>query len=197
MDAKDEGVNIVCIGWGSLVWDPGVLRCVGDWQTDGPHLPLEFGRTSRDGRLTLVLTPGAVPVPTLWCKLDYNTGEAAQAALAGREGASLHAIGLWPGAPPHFATGAADIAVWCKERDFDAVVWTALRPKFDGVDGLGPNDAEAAAAYLGGLDDGTLARAREFVRRAPEQVRTAFRPTLESAVGLAPQASTAGGQRVG
>ena len=50
-------MKIVCIGWGSLVWDPGVLRCVGDWQTDGPTLPLEFARVWRDGRLALVLTP--------------------------------------------------------------------------------------------------------------------------------------------
>lgn len=191
MNAKDEGVNIVCIGWGSLVWDPGVLRCIGDWQTDGPQLPLEFARTSRDGRLTLVLTPGAVRVPSLWCKLDYSTGEAVQAALAGREGASLHAIGLWPGSPPRFAVGAADIAAWCNERSVDAVIWTALRPKFDGVDGEGPKDAEAAAAYLSGLDDGALVRAREYVRRAPAQVRTAFRLNLESALALAPQPSTA------
>lgn len=179
-----KGVNIVCIGWGSLVWEPGVLRCIGDWQADGPHLPLEFARTSRDGRLTLVLTPEAVPVPTLWCKLDYNTGEAAQAALAGREGTSLHAIGLWPGSPPHFAVGAAEIAVWCKERGVDAVIWTALRPKFESVDGAGPIDAEAAAAYLGSLDESARARAREYVQRAPKQVSTSFRPTLELALGL-------------
>jgi hypothetical protein len=158
------------LGWGSLVWDPGVLRCVGDWQTDGPQLPLEFSRVSRDGRLTLVLTPGADPVPTLWCALNYNSGEAAQAALAGREGAGVHAIGLWPGPSPRHGTGSAEIAQWSKERGFDAVIWTALGPRFDGVDGIGPKDADAAAAYLAGLNVEQLARASEYVRRAPDQV---------------------------
>lgn len=157
---RGEGVKIVCIGWGSLVWDPGVLRCVGDWQTDGPTLPLEFARVSRDGRLTLVLTPGAEPVPTLWCELDYHTGEAAQAALAGREGAALHAIGLWPGHPPRHATGYAEIAQWGAGRGFGAVTWTALRPRFDGVDGAGPKDAAAAASYLGTLTGDALVRDR-------------------------------------
>ncbi len=44
---------IVCLGWGSLVWKPCVLRCKGDWHGYGPELPLEFARVLRDGRLTL------------------------------------------------------------------------------------------------------------------------------------------------
>lgn len=177
---RGEGVKIVCIAWGSLVWDPGVLRCVGDWQIDGPTLPLEFARVSRDGRLTLVLTPGAAPVPTLWCELNYHTGEAAQTALAGREGAALHAIGLWPGHLPRHATGYAEIAQWGAARGFGAVTWTALRPRFDGVDGAGPKDAAAAASYLGTLTGDALVRASEYVRRAPDQVRTGFRAALEA-----------------
>lgn len=180
VDARGEGVKIVCIGWGSLVWEPGVLRCVGDWQTDGPTLPLEFARVSRDGRLTLVLTPGAAPVPTLWCELNYHTGEAAQAALAGREGAALHVIGLWPGQTPKHATGYAEIVKWGEDRGFDAVTWTALRPRFDGVDGAGPKDAEAAAAYLSTLTGDELMLASEYLRRAPDQVRTGFRAALEA-----------------
>ena len=183
---RGEGVKIVCIGWGSLVWDPGVLRCVGEWQTDGPVLPLEFARVSRDGRLTLVLTPGAVYVQTMWCELNYQTAEAAQAALAGREGAGIHAIGLWPGPPPRHGTGSAETARWGKERGFDAVIWTALSPKFDGADGTGPKDAEAAAAYLAGLNADQLAGASEYVRRAPEQIRTGFRAALEAAIDSTP-----------
>lgn len=134
-----------------MVWDPGVLRCVGDWHVDGPTLPLEFAWVSRDGRLTLVLTPGAAPVPALWCELDYLTAEASQAALAGREGTAIHAIGLWPGPVPKHSAGAAQIAQWGGDRGFDAVIWTALRPRFGGVDGAAPKDAAAAASFLGTL----------------------------------------------
>jgi hypothetical protein len=175
-------VRIACIGWGSLVWDPGVLRCVGSWHGDGPKLPIEFARVSRDCRLTLVLTPGADLVPTLWCAVNYNSGEAAQAALAGREGAGVHAIGLWPGPAPRHGIGSADIAQWGKERGFDAVIWTALGPKFNAIDGVGPKDADAAAAYVAGLNADQHARASEYVRRAPDQVRTGFRAALEAAI---------------
>ena len=58
-------MKIACIGWGSLVWSPGVLRCKGEWQLDGPFLPLEFARTSKDGRLTLVLSKRGLTA--LWC----------------------------------------------------------------------------------------------------------------------------------
>ncbi len=61
-------------GMGLPVWDPGVLRCVGNLQTDGPTLPLEFARVWRDGRLALVLTPMPALAPTLWCELNYYTG---------------------------------------------------------------------------------------------------------------------------
>lgn len=62
-------MRIACIGWGSLVWSPGILRCEGEWHLNGPLLPLEFARTSKDGRLTLVLMDGAAPVPSLWVEL--------------------------------------------------------------------------------------------------------------------------------
>jgi hypothetical protein len=179
---KAEFVKIACIGWGSLVWDPGVLRCVGAWQVDGPQLPIEFARVSRDGRLTLVLTPGADPVQTLWCAVNYNSCEVAQAALAGREGAGVHAIGLWPGPSPRHAIGSPEIALWGRDRGFDAVIWTALCPRFNGLDGVGPKSAAAAAAYLAGLDDAQQARAAEYVRRAPDQVKTGFRAVLEAAI---------------
>lgn len=64
------------------------------------------------------------------------------------------------------------------------MTWTALRPRFDGVDGAVPKDAAAAAAYLGTLSGDTLARAGEYVRRAPDQVRTGFRAALEATIAV-------------
>ena len=176
-------MKIVCLGWGSLVWNSGVLRCVGEWQPDGPELPLEFARTSRDGRLTLVLTPGAREVPTLWTEVDYPTAEQAQEALAGREGCELPLIGCWPGSTPRHRVGADAIAKWSSERGFDAVVWTALPPKFDGGVSQAPASAEVAIAYLRQLDAEAQAKAREYVERAPAQVQTAFRAAVQAALG--------------
>lgn len=159
-------MKIACLGWGSLVWNPGVLRCVGGWHPDGPDLPLEFARTSQDGRLTLVLTAGARPVPCLWTEVDYTAPHHAQEALAGREGCTLPGIGLWPGDPPANNFGAEAIAAWAAARGVGAVVWTALKPKFEGIDGSGPASAEAAINYLRNLDARRMSNAQEYVERA-------------------------------
>lgn len=181
-------MKIACLGWGSLVWNPGVLRCVGAWRVDGPELPLEFARTSQDGRLTLVLVPGAPAVPVLWTELGYTKPLHACEALAGREGCVLSAIGLWPGKPPEYGSGADSIATWATGKGYDAVVWTALKPKFNGVDGDAPKSADVAVAYIKRLDVKSQARAREYVERAPTQVRTPFRLAFEQELGWLPSA---------
>ncbi len=176
-------MKIACIGWGSLVWSPGVLRCRGEWQLDGPTLPLEFARTSKDGRLTLVLTDGATAVPSLWVELDYADPQSAKDALQGREGTGPLSIGLWPGPAPRYKVGAVEIAKWAEDKELDAVVWTALPPKFADTDGSAPKSADAAVAYLKGLDADTTVKAREYVERAPAQIRTAFRAVFEERLG--------------
>ena len=177
-------MKIVCLGWGSLIWDPRVLRCKGAWHEDGPHLPLEFARTSADGRLTLVLLQSASSLPSLWVELDYATAAQAQEALAGREACGLRWIGLWTAKGSTEGAGTLAIGAWARSRGFDAVVWTALPPKFNRIEGQGPRSAEEAVTYLQGLDVSGFSRAHEYVERAPAQVRTSFRSHIEKAFGL-------------
>jgi hypothetical protein len=166
-----------------LVWKPDVLRCKGPWQTGGPALPLEFARTSRDGRLMLVLTEGGAPSPTRWVELDYATPQQAQEALAGREASGPDSIGLWPGPEPRHAVGAADIAQWAAAQGVEAVVWSALKPRFLGEFGRVPTGPDEALDYLRGLDGETQAKAREYVVRAPAEVRTPIRDAIERELG--------------
>lgn len=49
--------RVAILGWGSLIWDPGVLKKEGDFVQGGPTLPIAFSRVSSDGRLTLVIDP--------------------------------------------------------------------------------------------------------------------------------------------
>ena len=130
------------------------------------------------------LTPS--PFPCLWTELEYTAPHHAQEALAGREGCVLSAVGLWPGEPPAHSVGSGAIATWAAARGVEAVVWTALEPKFNKVPGQVPESADAAIAYLRQLDAKSQARAREYVERAPAQVKTAFRRAFEQELGWAP-----------
>lgn len=82
---------IACIGWGSLVRDPGELPCRGSWHDDGPALPVEFARESnakknqRGDKITLVICPESVRVRTYWISLDLPDLTAARKCLATRE----------------------------------------------------------------------------------------------------------------
>src|SRR5262245_47092747 len=78
--------RVVCIGWGSLVWRPEGFPALSTWKQDGPLLPIEFARQSRRGEITLVITPGTPPVPTLWSALGVKTLDQAREALRLREG---------------------------------------------------------------------------------------------------------------
>ena len=180
--------RIACLGWGSLCWNPGELRTSGGWRADGPELPLEFTRASDKGkgRLTLVITPGVSEVQCLWTLLTYGGVAEAAAALREREGCALGAIGRWPGADEHQRPGGNAIGAWARAKGLDDVTWTALRPKFRNVDGQQPANAQEALEYLLTRPAGVREEAEEYVRKAPIQIRTAFRKTFEEQLGGTP-----------
>jgi hypothetical protein len=62
--------RIACIGWGSLIWNPGDLPLYGNWENDGPDLPVEFGRESSGRRITLVVCDDVKRVRTFWVLLN-------------------------------------------------------------------------------------------------------------------------------
>ncbi|MDU1189996.1 MAG: hypothetical protein E6990_18890 [Enterobacter sp.] len=54
-------MKIACLGWGSLIWKSGALPVAGEWQTDGPSLPVEFCRVSDGGELATAICMNALP----------------------------------------------------------------------------------------------------------------------------------------
>lgn len=187
---------IVCLGWGSLVWNPGTLPVLGEWQPDGPFLPVEFGRQSQDGQITLIINDSLLVFSVLWAKLDIGDLADAREALRAREkiprSNAEQDIAHWSR-----SNGASDrretevIAVWAAGKpEIEAVVWTALPPKFGGEPGRMPTEQEVIA-YLRTLEGKRLSDAEKYIRCAPPQIRTTYRDAIETALGWTPLAPEA------
>ena len=178
---------IACLGWGSLIWCPGNLP-VGKWQCDGPSVNVEFVRQSKGNRLTLVLYSGAEPMRSYWACMAVDSLKDAVKHLADRECIKCNIkknIKCW-------STGYKDppnidgLGSWASQRGIDHVIWTALGPKFCSEDGRAPTEDEAVA-YLRKLSVKCItANAKEYVRKAPPQIRTAYRRRIEHCLGWTP-----------
>ena len=180
--------EIAVLGWGSLICDPRdlILRD-GKWQDNGPYLPIEFSRVSRDRRLTLALTRGAELVRTLWSYMGTDSVGEAVWSLAHREGARPEEVGYldlefgdhWcRTVDEHLET----IREWVKEQgdndnNIDVVVWTDLKPNFEKKAREELNE-ESAIDYLMRLRPEMKDRAREYIEKAPEQVQTRIRAAI-------------------
>lgn len=178
-------MKIACLGWGSLVWDPRKLPIQQPWFKDGPFIPVEFARQSSGGRITLVIVSGVMPVQSLWAVMDSDDLGPAIEALRRREGMSTDKhIGVWKtGDPPPDAIPT--LVDWAGAQGVDAVIWTALPPKFDGHDNVVPT-AEAVVGYLQSLKGTERRDAERYIRLAPRQIDTASRRRIEADLNWTP-----------
>ena len=182
-------MRIACLGWGSLIWNPGTLSVVGGWQADGPSLPVEFARESRDGRITLVICDGVVSVPTQWALLNVGDVRAAISSLAEREGitkrvnADIGFVDTTTGRS-HGAC-ASDVETWALAHDFACVVWANLPCGFRHSRFVMPS-GEDVLAHLRGLDAEAHGAAREYVERTPAEVDTSYRRLIVASLGWKP-----------
>ena len=130
--------NVACLGWGSLIWDPRDLPIRRYWFDDGPLIPLEFARQSKDDRITLVIWPDARPVRSLWALMDSDSLDEARKQLQRREGSpKLKYIGNWSRGQlsPVSIPGLSE---WALARNVDSVIWTGLPPRFKGENNRQP-----------------------------------------------------------
>lgn len=139
-------------------------------------MQVEFARESNDGRVTLVLYPGARPVPSLWARMEAHDVEQARHDLGSREGIPRRRwpelIGAWPQDSSECILG---IEEWARARELDAVVWTALGANFDGGQPLG----DQVIRHFQTLRGERREKAEEYVRRAPRQIDTEVRRRIE------------------
>ena len=171
-------MNIGCIGWGSLTWNPGTLPIRNGWFEDGPLLPVEFARQSSGNRITLVLVPTTPCVRTLWCLLVVEDLSAARNALAQRESvlkSKEQNIGFWTRTSGSSGQFEDVIGAWAEPRQLDAVVWTNLGPKWGKTEGLFPSFDDVMHFVQ---EKGPNSDAAEYIRKAPHQIDTNYRRRL-------------------
>lgn len=175
--------KIVVLGWGSLIWDPkdlGIERK--EWFKDGPFLPIEFARASRDGRLTLVIFPGAENVQVLWNYMITEDLEEAIKNLGDRENIPedkrREKIGFVEISKKNQNGYNQDvintIKQWAKEKNIDRVIWTDL----------GPNFKESTKTDF--TEDNVinhLLNSEKYIRKTPAQIRTKMRKIIEERLG--------------
>jgi hypothetical protein len=181
-------MKIVCLGWGSLIWDSGNLLTQGEWFADGPLVPVEFLRKSSNGRITLVLNNTAKPVQSLWIEMGTTDLEVAKKSLGKREYENASDdwirknIGVWmkgensPELIPSLET-------WTQTKNIDAVIWTALPCKHPTSDELVPAEKAEVIDYLKNLTDEKLENAKRYIINAPTQIDTNYRDSIVRALG--------------
>lgn len=182
-------MNIACLGWGSLIWNPGELPVRGAWNHDGPFLPVEFARESDDGRITLVITEEAKTVQTLWNLLNVSNLEEAKSVLAKREKISDkyldRSIGFWEVTGRQYGRCGEIIGHWAQKKGLDAVIWTNLKFGFKDSRDVMPS-CSAVISRLESLKGEIKDEASEYIAKAPGQIDTDYRKQILDHFGWMP-----------
>lgn len=184
-------MKVAVLGWGSLIWDQDTEKGKefdhwrkSKWEVVRDlKLPIEFSRISksRKGALTLVIDEDngrECYVRLTSSRRKYF--EDAVCDLKRREGTHWGNIGYWSARGDCSGHKLADcIGSWGAKRGFDAVVWTALESNFQEC-AKKSFTIENAIRHLKGLSPIGQLEAKEYIWRAPDEVRTKLRVELET-----------------
>lgn len=181
-------MKIAILAWGSLTWNPDRLPLNSAWECNGPRLPIEFSRVSKDARLTLVIDPdNGVEVPTRIALSKRPSLLDAVADLRDRECTVIKHIGFTDrgGEKASYREHAAheathqSVTQWLVGTSFDAAIWTALPSNYR--EQLNHSfTLEHATKYLQTLPLGGRDNALEYIRKAPVEVVTPLREYLKA-----------------
>lgn len=170
-------MKIACIAWGSLIWDKKNLDVGNEWYSDGPSLPLEFARQSKNGRVTLVICPGSKMLQTLWTLFNTNDLKTAVNSLRVREETiPKHIRHIFKTDKP-INEVEASVCNWLNKKNIDSAIWTGLPPKWNGVDHIKPS-LDELIKYLQNLEVSKYDLAKEYVERTPLQIETEYRASI-------------------
>lgn len=183
-------MKIACLAWGSLLWKTEPLALSSSWFPDGPVLPLEFCRVGDGGELATALCPGAPLQTAWWALLKTPLLDEAREQLRKREEIdSEHPEWIGSCSLSDQSCRWPEIEAWMQGRGLDAVIWTALLPRYAGVEGQAPDTAQAVD-YLGSLAGHVKLHAEDYVRRMPRSFDTPARREIERRLGWTPLTQT-------
>jgi hypothetical protein len=180
-------MKIAILGWGSLLWDPRELQLAAPFELNGPSLPVEFCRVSKNQRLTLIIEESFGTLCSTYAAASAcDTLDEALENLRVREGMSSAADAGFvvtatqersPAAAKRHPFAVETIADWTQNAGYDAAIWTALDYNFESRTGE-PFSVNAALRFLEKLekhDSEAFARALDYIRKAPPATQTPVR----------------------
>ena len=176
-------MKVAVIGWGSLIWNPGTMNLVFEkWRNDGPKLPIEFARKSKDGRITLVIYKPYMCEPKRWVRTYWNIisaesiGEAIE-DLGKREHTSSKHIAHITTDSDNIINDTIKIEIenWIQDKKLDGAVWTNLPSTTKSL--------KEVILYLKSLQGDTLRRVKEYIEKTPRQIVTPWRREIEREFG--------------
>jgi hypothetical protein len=181
-------MKIAFLGWGSLLRNNKALKIAGEWQSDGPSLPLEFSYVSRSKLLTLAILPGSRAVQTFWALSDFQDVEVAREALKTLVKTELQNIGFisrtnengnYRIAPEKIVQ---DLRTWVEQKELDAVVWIDFGSNFKETTEMDFNE-DNVIDFITDLSKNDQLVAEKYVISNPEQIETIIRRRLRTEFG--------------
>ncbi|MFJ5300931.1 hypothetical protein ACIQAL_30955 [Pseudomonas sp. NPDC088368] len=140
-------------------------------------LPIEFSRVGDGGELATAICLNAPPCQVLWAPLSFQSLSDAVSALRRRERIPVDredGVGIFT----INSLTVGTLGKWAADRQLDAIIWTALPPRFEGVEGLIPS-LDDVLSYLIGLDGQTLEHAKYYMDNVPDQIETPYRKEIK------------------
>lgn len=180
-------MKIAFVGWGSLIRNSRGLRITGEWQKDGPLLPVEYARISNNKSLTLVLYSKAPEVQTLWAYTKFEKLRDAIQALKKRERTTEDNIGFFSRKDTSSRCNAVPsvlprIMDWTEKKQLDATVWTDLPSNFEEVVRADLTE-ENVLNYIIDQKNEENQQTEKYVLNTPEQIDTKIRRLLRAELG--------------
>ncbi len=177
-------MKIAVIAWGSLIWDPRTLACkFENWKTDGPTLPIEFSRISKDGRITLVIDEEhGTNIQTYWNTLSFTNLQEAKENLRFREKTEEKCISEVEASTTTNDPMLKEIQKWLQENELDAAIWTGIPSNWNAKRSPGYTRDEITKYLKESKDTPVWEKLKNYIIKAPKQTQTNMRSFLESEI---------------